>query len=92
VSTLLFEYTLFPEGIVIVCPVKILFVPVRSLGLVQEADILKLPDPVLLVVVCPYTNMEHKKNDMKNINFMIISYPFSYSTQSLSYQFAFVAL
>jgi hypothetical protein len=89
---ILFEYTLFPAGMVIVWPVKTLFVPVKSLGLVQVADALKLPDPVLLVVVCACTNKALIKNDMKNINFIIISYTFFYSIEFLNYQFVFAAL
>jgi hypothetical protein len=45
------EYTVVPEGIVIVCPLAILTVPVRSLGLVHVAELLKFPEPVLLVEV-----------------------------------------
>jgi hypothetical protein len=92
VNVILLAYTLFPAGIVTVCPFNILAVPVKSLGLVQVAELLKLPDPELLVAVCALTCNEQTKKDMNNKNFMPIFYYFSFLPQSLNYQFVFVAL
>jgi hypothetical protein len=92
VNVILLEYTLLPIGIVTVCPFSILAVPVKSLGLVQVAELLKLPDPVLLVAVCACTLNESIKKDMNNKNFMPIFFYFSFLPESLNYLFVFVAL
>jgi len=78
VKVILLAYTLLPEGIVTVCPFNILAVPVKSLGLVHVAELLKLPDPVLLVAVCAFKEYEQTKKDMNNKNFMPIFYYFSF--------------
>ena len=90
-NVILLEKTLFPEGIVTVCPFKILAFPVKSLGLVQVAEVLKFPDPVLFVVVCALT-MPAKTNNINRNKFFISSFYVVFSAQLSSYLFAFVAL
>ena len=60
-NVILLEYTLLPVGIVTVCPFNIFAVPVKSLGLVHVDELLKLPDPVLLVDVCAFIKNEQRK-------------------------------